>query len=50
MLPNHAPLVVAEQFGTLDTLHPGASTWAWAACARYLRADRARLARRRARA
>jgi hypothetical protein len=31
MLPNHAPLVVAEQFGTLDTLHPGASTWAWAA-------------------
>jgi len=23
MLPNHAPLVVAEQFGTLETLHPG---------------------------
>jgi luciferase family oxidoreductase group 1 len=23
MLPNHAPLVVAEQFGTLATLHPG---------------------------
>lgn len=23
MLPNHAPLVVAEQFGTLDTLFPG---------------------------
>lgn len=23
MLPNHSPLVVAEQFGTLDTLHPG---------------------------
>lgn len=22
MLPNHAPLVVAEQFGTLATLHP----------------------------
>jgi luciferase family oxidoreductase group 1 len=22
MLPNHAPLVVAEQFGTLDALHP----------------------------
>lgn len=22
MLPNHAPLVVAEQFGTLDSLHP----------------------------
>ncbi|WP_299301508.1 LLM class flavin-dependent oxidoreductase [uncultured Brachybacterium sp.] len=23
MLPNHAPLVIAEQFGTLETLHPG---------------------------
>jgi luciferase family oxidoreductase group 1 len=23
MLPNHAPLVVAEQFGTLEALHPG---------------------------
>ncbi len=23
MLPNHSPLVVAEQFGTLATLHPG---------------------------
>ena len=23
MLPNHAPLVVAEQFGTLEHLHPG---------------------------
>jgi len=23
MLPNHAPLVIAEQFGTLDTLYPG---------------------------
>jgi len=23
MLPNHAPLVVAEQFGTLDSLYPG---------------------------
>jgi luciferase family oxidoreductase group 1 len=23
MLPNHAPLVVAEQFGTLESLHPG---------------------------
>ncbi|MTD55359.1 LLM class flavin-dependent oxidoreductase [Amycolatopsis pithecellobii] len=22
MLPNHAPLIVAEQFGTLDALHP----------------------------
>ncbi|WP_157886462.1 LLM class flavin-dependent oxidoreductase [Planococcus versutus] len=23
MLPNHTPLVVAEQFGTLETMHPG---------------------------
>ena len=23
MLPNHAPLLIAEQFGTLETLHPG---------------------------
>ena len=23
MLPNHAPLVVAEQFGTLESLYPG---------------------------
>src|SRR5215470_10724525 len=23
MLPNHAPLVIAEQFGTLETLSPG---------------------------
>ncbi len=23
MLPNHAPLVIAEQFGTLETLFPG---------------------------
>lgn len=23
MLPNHAPLAIAEQFGTLDTLYPG---------------------------
>ena len=23
MLPNHAPLMVAEQFGTLEALHPG---------------------------
>jgi hypothetical protein len=22
MLPTHAPLRIAEQFGTLDTLHP----------------------------
>ncbi len=23
MLPNHSPLIIAEQFGTLDTLYPG---------------------------
>src|SRR4051812_35290035 len=23
MLPNHSPLVIAKQFGTLETLHPG---------------------------
>ncbi len=23
MLPNHSPLVIAEQFGTLDALYPG---------------------------
>src|SRR5436853_7308646 len=23
MLPNHTPLVIAEQFGTLDSLYPG---------------------------
>src|ERR1700730_16203598 len=23
MLPNHAPLLIAEQFGTLAVLHPG---------------------------
>jgi luciferase family oxidoreductase group 1 len=23
MLPNHAPLLIAEQFGTLESLHPG---------------------------
>jgi luciferase family oxidoreductase group 1 len=23
MLPNHAPLIIAEQFGTLESLYPG---------------------------
>ena len=23
MLPNHAPLMIAEQFGTLESLYPG---------------------------
>ena len=27
MLPNHAPLVIAEQFGTLEALHPAGSIW-----------------------
>jgi len=27
MLPNHSPLVVAEHFGTLASLYPGASIW-----------------------
>ncbi|STU97193.1 luciferase-like monooxygenase [Klebsiella pneumoniae] len=31
MLPNHSPLVIAEQFGTLNTLYPGGSTSALAA-------------------
>ena len=31
MLPNHAPLVVAEQFGTLEAVYPGASIWDWVA-------------------
>ena len=30
MLPNHAPLVIAEQFGTLEALYRTASTSAWA--------------------
>ncbi len=27
MLPNHAPLVIAEQFGTLESIYPGELTW-----------------------
>ena len=27
MLPNHSPLVIAEQFGTLESLYPGGLTW-----------------------
>jgi luciferase family oxidoreductase group 1 len=26
MLPNHSPLVIAEQFGTLESLYPGRSS------------------------
>jgi hypothetical protein len=43
MLPNHAPLLVAEQFGTLEAIYPGRSIWGWdelrvaifKQCARY---------------
>jgi len=35
MLPNHSPLVVAEQFGTLASLHPGC--WGPACSARNWR-------------
>lgn len=48
MLPNHSPLVVAEQFGTLDALYPGRidlglgrAPGADAATSRALRRDRA---------
>ncbi len=29
MLPNHSPLVIAEQFGTLNTLYPGRIDLGW---------------------
>lgn len=29
MLPNHAPLVIAEQFGTLNTLYLAVLIWGW---------------------
>jgi Luciferase-like monooxygenase len=40
MLPNHSPLVIAEQFGTLEALHPGRIHWRsnwsiWFGRARY---------------
>ena len=28
MLPNHSPLVIAEQFDTLESLYRGVSSWA----------------------
>ena len=31
MLPNHAPLVIAEQFGTLESLYRAGLTLGWAA-------------------
>ena len=33
MLPNHAPLVIAEQFGTLESLYPGTHR-SWASAGR----------------
>ena len=30
MLPNHSPLVIAEQFGTLESLYPGRIDLDWA--------------------
>ncbi len=46
MLPNHAPLTIAEQFGTLDALFPAASTWASAVRRGRTSASRARCAGR----
>ena len=45
MLPNHAPLVIAEQFGTLESLFPGASTSASGARRAPISSPRARLRR-----
>ena len=44
MLPNHSPLVIAEQFGTLESLYPAASIWAWAARRVPISSRRARCA------
>jgi hypothetical protein len=38
MLPNHAPLVVAEPFGTLEALYPGRNLrFGWGSCETYSR-------------
>ena len=29
MLPNHSPLVIAEQFGTLETIFQTELIWGW---------------------
>ena len=50
MLPNHAPLVIAEQFGTLAALHPGPHRPRPRPCARHRPADDARAAPRPSRA
>jgi len=39
MLPNHSPLVIAEQFGTLDALYPGRIDLGRRAGARLRHAD-----------
>jgi alkanesulfonate monooxygenase SsuD/methylene tetrahydromethanopterin reductase-like flavin-dependent oxidoreductase (luciferase family) len=44
MLPNHSPLVVAEQFGTLASLYPGRIDLGWAARRAPTRPRRARCA------
>ncbi len=46
MLPNHAPYVVAEQFGTLNAFHPGRIDLG-VVCARHRPDDRRRSAPRR---
>ena len=35
MLPNHAPLVIAEQFGTLESLYPGRIDLGLGQCRRF---------------
>ena len=35
MLPNHAPLVIAEQFGTLESIYPGQNRFGTWTCARF---------------
>ena len=47
MLPNHAPLVIAEQFGTLEALFPGSHRPRARARARVRSGDGARAAPRR---
>lgn len=46
MLPNHAPLIIAEQFGTLETLYPGRIDLGPGPRARQRWPDAARLAPR----
>ena len=50
MLPNHSPLVIAEQFGTLEALHPGPDRPRPRPRARHRPADGPRAAPRAARA